>query len=307
MCSRCRRAISRSSAIELASTGAMDVAAMWPHKLSDVHVDVLVVWRTRRSKNAQELRDARHVPWYRVSLRTSRSPCGATTLTRYWRSTTADDHLADALGTSSSAIFSLTSGAKLEVGKYGGLTAIAHMRWRKNAAAKLSAVRLRRRRDSVWSVGLWGTSDAYFKPGNIRSVPFVYGRWVTGRRDPQYTDDGKANSRWYKDGVLIDGPAKRDPNRHGGVGRIARLYTTGHRHRCVHGPQASPSTTARCPRGDRLRGQSIGVPGTHTPTSPVGNSGTMPTGPSRQRRKPRWVQPCGCSSPGEQVGTNQVL
>jgi hypothetical protein len=59
----CRRAISRSSAIELASTGAMDVehVAMWPHKLSDVHVDVLVVWRTRRSQDTPRLRDARRV------------------------------------------------------------------------------------------------------------------------------------------------------------------------------------------------------------------------------------------------------
>jgi hypothetical protein len=176
------------------------------------------------------------------------------------------------LGTSSSAvIFSLTSGAKLEVGKYGGLTAIAHSVGGENAAADYPRLfDFGDVGDSVWASGSGGTPQTRISSrATSDPCPSLYGM---GRRRTIHSTLTTARRAQVVQGRRLIGIRAGQagiPTDITASDGSARLYTTGHRHRCVHGPQASPSTTALCPSAIDSVVESIGVPGrsTHTPTS----------------------------------------
>jgi hypothetical protein len=199
--------------IELAArTGTMDVehVAMWPHKLSDTHAGTYSwegVHNVRKSTpksfatlDASQLtalaQDAPVVEW----------GTSADGQALYDQTNTDKQPAYNAEGyVMFRGDFLSSPTVKLEGSRYGGLTAIAHLRWLQDTGA--SYPRLFDFGDlmsSVLSVGLYqNTTTSYFKPGNIQSVAFTYGEWTTIVVVHEYTDDGRATNTWYKDGVLI--------------------------------------------------------------------------------------------------------
>jgi hypothetical protein len=81
---------------------------------------------------------------------------------------------------------------QLEGSRYGGLTAIAHLRWPVQGASypRLFDLALQ---SSVLSAGLYqNTTTSYFEPGNIQRCIHVW-RMDHNRRRPRYTDDGRGD------------------------------------------------------------------------------------------------------------------
>jgi hypothetical protein len=217
------------------------------------------------------LRDARL--FRGIGSRQNQSIAVRPTLTRYWRSTTADDHLGTFRGYVKDFQVVISTDLRRQTGS-------RQIRWidshRARALEENAAANYPRLfdfgdvGDSVWASGSEGASDAYFKPGNIRSVPFVYGRWVTAMcaihstlTTARRTAGGKGR---HPDRSRA---GKRIPTDTYGVGRIVVCIRRG-TDTAAYGPQHI-SFYRRAVKGaiDSVV-RSIGVPrrSTHTPTSP---------------------------------------